>query len=555
MSLPSPIPDNPLKWDGWRFYNSDNFYLRLCLEFDSNPSDHQIEEHCRQLLVWWQKKLPLKNQPSNPISQILRAGLDEAPQYLVEARTELLNRESRARLDETLRTEMKQGAIAEFGKFLNFSLSDGFLTKPDEASLYQLGATYGLELEEMQALVDAELEKRGAQRKEDEPPPPPPPPAPAAPPPSSEPSPAMAAQAAGQHNPFDEFRRMLMLSGLDADLTDDQRDALCNMGENLGLTGGQAEDLIDEYIEKIEDNLLTPTTPQNRGSMTTSPARPQAIKAQPLQKAPPKAPEKPAPLPIFTPLSRAQEKAKYPNFINSLGLEMLLVTSGNFFMGSNAAIAAPNEQPVTQVTQTCFYIARYPITNWLYEKFDSAHASKRGLKARDDHPVVYVTSTDAINFCQWLSTREGKKYRLPTEAEWEYAARGIDGRSYPWGEDLERGDLANLADRNTNFAWRDLTIDDGYAETSPVNAYPRGISPFGAEDMAGNVWEWCLDYYEAYKGKDVKNRRGPSAGNNRIYRGGSWKSRAASLRTTARGFNTPDYLANDLGFRIVCECE
>ncbi|HWB59291.1 MAG TPA: hypothetical protein VG733_07355, partial [Chthoniobacteraceae bacterium] len=90
MSLPSPIPDNPIRWDGWKFYNSENFYERLCLSFDSNPSDHQIEDHCRQLLVWWQKKLPLKNQPSNPMAQLLRAGLDEAPQCLVEARTELL---------------------------------------------------------------------------------------------------------------------------------------------------------------------------------------------------------------------------------------------------------------------------------------------------------------------------------------------------------------------------------------------------------------------------------------------------------------------------------
>ena len=91
MALPSPIPDNPTKWDGWKLYNSENPYERLCLSFNDNPSPQQVEENCRQLLVWWQKKLPLKNQPSNPLAQMLRAGLDEAPRYLAEARMQLLN--------------------------------------------------------------------------------------------------------------------------------------------------------------------------------------------------------------------------------------------------------------------------------------------------------------------------------------------------------------------------------------------------------------------------------------------------------------------------------
>ena len=95
MSLPNPLPDNPLRWEGWKLYNSANFYERLGLSLDSNASNDQIEDHCRQLLVWWQKKLPLKNQPSNPLAQVLRSGLDEAPVYLVEARTVLLDPEAR----------------------------------------------------------------------------------------------------------------------------------------------------------------------------------------------------------------------------------------------------------------------------------------------------------------------------------------------------------------------------------------------------------------------------------------------------------------------------
>ena len=93
------------------------------------------------------------------------------------------------------------------------------------------------------------------------------------------------------------------------------------------------------------------------------------------------------------------------------------------------------------------------------------------------------------------------------------------------------------------------------AETAPVGSYPRGASPFGIEDMAGNVFEWCLDYFEPYKSKDRVNPRSVMTNNKRLYRGGSWKSRIPNLRTTARNHNTPDYRSNDVGFRVVCECE
>ncbi len=224
-------------------------------------------------------------------------------------------------------------------------------------------------------------------------------------------------------------------------------------------------------------------------------------------------------------------------------------------MGSEDAEAAPNERPITNVTLTRYYISRFPVTNGEYEQFDRGHAQKRMAGAGDLHPVVYVNSLEAMKFCQWLTTRERKKYRLPTEAEWEYAARGSDGRKYPWGNYDRRGDLANFADKNTVFAWSDREISDGFAESSPVGAFPLGASPFGLEDMAGNVWEWCLDYFEIYRGASKVNPRGATSGAKRVYRGGSWKSRFNSLRTTTRGSNVPNYSCNDLGFRVVCECE
>src|SRR5206468_7774425 len=97
---------------------------------------------------------------------------------------------------------------------------------------------------------------------------------------------------------------------------------------------------------------------------------------------------------------------------------------------------------------------RFPVTNAEYESFDPSHRMRRAPWANEKHPVVYVSSEEAERFCKWLSSKERKNYRLPTEAEWEYAARGTDGRSYPWGAKLSQGDLANFADSNTTFAWR-----------------------------------------------------------------------------------------------------
>ncbi len=568
MPLPDPIPDNPQRWDGWRLYNSDNLYERLGLEFDSNPSSDQIEDNCRRLLVWWQKKLPLKNQPSNPVAQLLRAGLDEAPKYLAEARTLLLDGDARARIDFELHERIVAKALEEFKKLLSFAMAENKLRAEDEQRLYERGRSTGLGHDDMKRAIDAELARLGGERIVAQPPPPPPVPVPT--PEVETPRPAVTVHASSG-SPSDEFRRMLRLSKLcldGDDMTDDQRDAMCNMGESLGLTGGEAEDVIDEYLEECANSPVAPrpvapvtarqpsaaraAAPISRATPTPSPAKPATA---------PRVETAPAPPPAkgdgvnVSPIARAGERLKYRTFQNSIGTQMLLVTSGTFLMGSEGPEAAPNEQPVTSATISCFFMSRFPITNLQYEQFDPTHVAKRAPWADDQHPVVYVTSRDAERFCQWLSARDGRKYRLPTEAEWEYAARGVDNLNYPWGPRLESGIVANFADRRSSFAWRDPNIDDGFAETAPVGSFPRSASPFGIEDLSGNVFEWCLDFFEPYRGKIRTNPRGPSTGSQRIYRGGSWKSRAASLRASARQFNNPDYFSNDVGFRVVCECE
>lgn len=531
---PKPLldfPDDPLKWDGWSKYKAPNPYERLCLDPRARPGDEQIQQHCTALVQWWQKKVPLKNQPSNPMAQLLGRGIDEASRYLVEGRMLLLDPARRQQIDDELAAMAEQEALADFSKYVAFSLARRVLTAEAEANLSDFGQRNGLTEEQTRACIEEELKRHKAQRVV---------PSPAVP----EATPDSAATAEAE----EEFHRILRLSNLDlGDATGLVRRIFATIAENLGINLERAEHLLDEYLEQEEygasDSPAAPPAPRVQaraaGDVIPSAARKTAA-----------APERA--VPAF--LGKMAPSSSPAGFVNPIGTPMVLIPGGEFIMGSDAEDAAPNEQPLTPVTLSDFYMSRHPVTNLQYEQFNPSHRQKRMKGVGGDHPVVYVTSLEAVRYCQWLSQKDGRTYRLPTEAEWEYAARGTDGRKYPWGNHDHRGDFANFADASTTFPWRDPQIHDGYPETSPIGAFPRGASFFGIDDMAGNVWEWCLDFYQPLPGEPKRNPRGLVSGSARLYRGGSWKSRFTNLRATARSSNAPNYSCNDVGFRVLCEC-
>ncbi len=254
-------------------------------------------------------------------------------------------------------------------------------------------------------------------------------------------------------------------------------------------------------------------------------------------------------------------------------LDLVRIPAGEFLMGSTDADsqAASNEKPQHKVTLDEYLIGKTEVTNAQFGAFVKATgykttAEKEGsgyaydgtnwsdmkgadwqhpkgpnsnISGKDNHPVVLVSWDDAVAFCAWASQVTGRKVTLPTEAQWEKAARGTDGRIYPWGNGEPNANLANF---NMNVI-----------DTTEAGKYsPAGDSPYGLSDMAGNAWEWTADWYSDtyYASSPSSNPQGPTTSTGRVLRGGGWINYSLSVRVAFRFRNVPTNRYGHFGFRV-----
>jgi serine/threonine-protein kinase len=227
---------------------------------------------------------------------------------------------------------------------------------------------------------------------------------------------------------------------------------------------------------------------------------------------------------------------------------MLYVPEGEFEMGSDDGDY--DEQPVHTVVLDGFWIDRTEVTNAQYtlcvadKKCDRSSYADDPDYNGDDHPVVGVLWSDAVAYCEWAGGR------LPTEAEWEHAARGPEGRTYPWGDGFDCS-CGNFDDETEidDYVVPGGEGCDGYARTAPVGSFEEGSSWCGALDMAGNVWVWLADWYGDYDSGRQVNPTGPSSGQYPVLRGGSWINHEPRVRSTSRYRAQPNTRSNTIGFR------
>ena len=256
-------------------------------------------------------------------------------------------------------------------------------------------------------------------------------------------------------------------------------------------------------------------------------------------------------------------------------MEQGYIEAGEFIMGSEdpdakqaqeGGVAYP-EAPLHTLYLPGYWIDKYEVTNGQYKLCVDADVCEApflpktfmGVEyfANPDYahyPVIYVDWYMARDYCEWADRR------LPTEAEWEKAARGTDGRKFPWGNDPVTGERANFCDGNCPKLHANPAFDDGYSETAPVGSYPAGASPNGIMDMSGNVWEWTSTIpqpypYDAEDGREAKDLRVGAEvreayiGPQRVWRGGTWANGVWWMRASVRYHSVPWYWHNSLGFR------
>ena len=218
-------------------------------------------------------------------------------------------------------------------------------------------------------------------------------------------------------------------------------------------------------------------------------------------------------------------------------------------MGSDPKVdraAGPQEQPQRPVSLDAFEIDRYEVTNVHYLRFVLATGTAWPpfwmqdpfLEKMSSHPVIGVTWEEADAYCRWAGKRP------PTEAEWEKAARGKDGRVFPWGNEPAGWMKSNIAHPGSKRGFK-------YPPLANVNRYDKGVSPYGVYQMAGNVSEWVADWFdpEYYQRTRSDNPTGPAAGELKVFRGGSWNEDPEVARSAGRNAGTPDHRSYLIGFR------
>lgn len=230
-------------------------------------------------------------------------------------------------------------------------------------------------------------------------------------------------------------------------------------------------------------------------------------------------------------------------------VEMIRIPAGPFLMGNPTGVGRPDEQPRRKIYVDSFFIDKYEVTNARYLSFvrQTGHRSPPdpygdgellSAKGIEHLPVVQINWYDAVEYCHWA----GK--RLPSEAEWEKAARGQDGRLFPWGNEA-----ATAAHANFDREWAEKQT------LHPVGSLPAGRSPYGVEDMSGNAREWVQDWYKPdyYEQAPARDPRGPEGGVLRVIRGGSWHSPVADIRASARGKGGFALRTHGTGFRCAAD--
>ncbi len=222
--------------------------------------------------------------------------------------------------------------------------------------------------------------------------------------------------------------------------------------------------------------------------------------------------------------------------VEGIEFKMVFVEGGTFTMGATSeqgSDAYSSEKPTHSVTLSDYYIGETEVTQGLWK---AVMGSNPSYFKGDNLPVEQVSYEDVKTFITKLNQKTGKTFRLPTEAEWEYAARGgKKSKGYKYSGSNNIGDVA----------WYDKNSND---KTHPVKT--KQPNELGIYDMSGNVWEWCSDWYESYSSYSQTNPQGPSSGAYRVIRGGSWNYSAKYCRVAYRYINNPSYRYNSLGFRL-----